>query len=71
MPQVFALVLAGAGLYAGFKWVQRALKSVEEETRRREAELRAAAARAGVAPKDLGTLEYDDKTGVYRPRKNA
>jgi hypothetical protein len=71
MPQVFALVLAGAGLYAGFKWVQRALKGAEAEALRREAELRAAAARAGVAPKDLGTLEYDDKTGVYRPRGKA
>ena len=68
MPQIFALVLAGAGLYAGFKWVQRTLKGAEDQARQREAELRAAATRAGVAPKDLGTLEYDDKTGVYRPR---
>jgi hypothetical protein len=71
MPQVFALVVAGAGLYAGLKWIARALGQAEEAARRSEAELRAAAARAGVAAKDLGTLEYDAKTGAYRPRGKA
>ena len=71
MPQLFALVLAGAGVYAGFKWVARTLKEAEQAVRRRDAELRAAAGQGGSVPKDLGTLEYDSKAGVYRPRHKA
>lgn len=69
MPQVLALVIAGAGLYAGFKWVQRTLKDAEQAARQREAALREARASAGA--KNLGALEWDAKAGVYRPRKEA
>lgn len=70
MPHVFALVIAGAGLYAGYKWVARQLADVQEAARRQEAELREAMMRGGrAAPKDLGTLEFDPQAGVYRPRK--
>ncbi|MCC7250650.1 hypothetical protein [Hyphomicrobium sp.] len=68
MPHVFALVIAGAGLYAGYKWVSRMLADAEDAARLREAELREAMARGQGMPKDLGTLEYDPATGVYRPR---
>lgn len=72
MPQVFALMLAGAGLYAGYKWVSRLLAEAEEGARKREADLRDAVARRGrEAPKDLGTLERDPQTGVYRPRTKS
>lgn len=67
MPQVIALVVAGAGLYAGYKWISRVLSDTQEALRRAESEvLRREAARSG--PKDLGTLEYDPQSGVYRPR---
>jgi hypothetical protein len=70
MPHVFALVIAGAGLYAGYRWISRQLADVQEAARRQEAELREAMMRGGRAvPKDLGTLELDPKSGVYRPRK--
>lgn len=70
MPQVLALVLAGAGLYAGYKWVSRSLAEAQRMARVREAELREAMARGrGSSPKDLGTLEFDPATGVYRPRE--
>jgi hypothetical protein len=68
MPQVLALIAAGAGLYAGFKWVSRTLAEAQKAARVREAELKDAMARSGVVPKDLGTLERDPSTGVYRPR---
>jgi len=67
MPQVIALVVAGAGLYAGYKWVSRLLSEAEEVLKRGEEIQRREAAARGV-PKDLGTLDYDAQTGVYRPR---
>lgn len=70
MPHVFALVIAGAGLYAGFKWMSRVVASAQEAARLREAELGEAVAQRGRgAPKDLGVLELDPATGVYRPRE--
>lgn len=70
MPHVFALVIAGAGLYAGFKWVSRQYAQMQDAVRQQEADLREAVARGGrAAPKDLGNLELDPKSGVYRPRE--
>ena len=66
MPQVVALAVVGAGLYAGFRWVSRQFERMQDEARRAETELRRRAAEAG--PKDLGTLEFDEANGVYRPR---
>jgi hypothetical protein len=69
MPHVFALLIAGAGIYAGLKWMSRVMSDAQQAARLREAELREAMARReGGTPKDLGTLEYDPATGVYRPR---
>ena len=65
MPQVLALVIAGAGLYAGLKWMSRVLAQTAA-ARQAEAEARKQA--RGGGPKDLGTLEYDPQAGVYRPR---
>jgi hypothetical protein len=66
MPQIVAAVLIGAGIAAGVKWlakeVTRAARSARlatEELRPREPVV--------AAPKDLGPLELDAKTGVYRP----
>lgn len=56
MPHVIALVVAGAGLYAGYRWVSRVIARGQQREGRR------------VTPKDLGNLEYDAKAGVYRPR---
>ncbi|MBN8911328.1 MAG: hypothetical protein J0H65_04560 [Rhizobiales bacterium] len=68
MPQVLALIAAGAGLYAGYKWVSRTLQAAQKTARVREGDLREAMARAKGEPKDLGALERDPATGVYRPR---
>lgn len=70
MPQVLALVIAGAGLYAGYKWVSRLVADAQQTARVREAELREAMAQRGRGtPKDLGTLELDPASGVYKPRQ--
>lgn len=60
MPQLIGWALAGAALYAGYKWLAKGLRRARAELGRRGGE------RTG-APKDLGELEWDAKAGVYRP----
>ena len=65
VPQVIVLALLGAGFYAGYRWFARAAGEIGEQIRRTEDE-------AGRKPqrrieKDLGALEYDPASGVYRP----
>ena len=68
MPQLVVLALMGAGLYAGYRWFSRAAKEVTAEIRRTEDELRL---RAGMTlEKDMGELEYDPASGVYRPKRH-
>jgi hypothetical protein len=64
---LIVLALVGAGIYAGYRWVWRPARMIVAEVRRSEAELRKAAARA--LHKDMGRLEYDPATGVYRPAR--
>ena len=67
MPQVIALALLGAGLYAGYRWLARAASDIGAGMRRAEDELAQKA--TGRIEKDLGALEYDRASGVYRPAK--
>ena len=67
MPQVIALALLGAGLYAGYRWLARAAGDIGAGMRRAEEELAQKA--PGHLEKDLGALEYDQASGVYRPAK--
>lgn len=65
MPQILALVLAGAGIYAGLKW----LKSTADRARAADARAREAAERQGAkGAQPAETLELDPKSGVYKPR---
>ncbi len=66
MPQLVVLAAIGAGLYAGYKALARAGARMAEDLKRSEQELRARAA-ANAGAKDLGTLEYDPMSGVYKP----
>jgi len=67
VPQVIALALLGAGLYAGYRWVARAAGGIAAAISRAEDELhRQSQSRI---EKDLGALEYDPASGVYRPAK--
>ena len=67
MPQVIALALLGAGLYAGYRWFARTAGEIGAEMRRAEDELTQKA--TGRIEKDLGALEFDPASGVYRPAK--
>lgn len=70
MPPLVFLAVVGAGAYATYKLFEKLLRQAatpspaEVERIRRET----AAARAGAGTRDLGKLEYDEATGVYRPR---
>ena len=63
MPHVVALALIGAGLYAGYRWLPRESEDLEssEDALGRETARR--------LEKNLGSLEYDAVSGVYRPAK--
>ncbi len=65
MPQVVAAVLIGAGIAAGFKWIAKEMARAAEEAR--VAHERMGRRNVATAPKDLGALEWDAKSGVYRP----
>lgn len=71
MPPVVFLAVIGAGCYAGYKLFSnlmiqaRTPPKSETERLRREAEARASRTR------DLGALELDENTGVYKPKSSA
>ena len=67
MPQLIVLALLGAGIYAGYRLVVRT-KQIVAEMRHAEDELRRSAT-VGALEKDMGALEYDAASGVYRPAK--
>jgi hypothetical protein len=67
VSQVIALALVGAGLYAGYRWFARTAGEIGAEMRHAEDELTQKA--TGRIEKDLGALEFDPASGVYRPAK--
>nr|PZN87112.1 MAG: hypothetical protein DIU57_03195 [Pseudomonadota bacterium] len=69
MPQLIALVLAGVGLYAGYRWISREIARALADAREEQEELRNQALNGRRMPKDLGNLEWDEAAGVYRPSK--
>ncbi len=70
MPHLLVLVLAGAGLYVGYRWFRRESERVAGNLKRAEAELKRQAS-GDPATKDLGRLELDRKTGEYRPDRKG
>jgi len=67
VPHVIALALLGAGLYAGYRWLARAAGDMGASLRRPQDELRQPS--KGPIEKDLGALEFDPVSGVYRPAR--
>jgi type II secretory pathway component PulJ len=63
VPHLVILAVVGAGLYAGYRWFVRANQQLAAEVERTQEELR----RRAAVEKDMGRLEYDPATGVYRP----
>jgi hypothetical protein len=70
LPQLIVIALIGAGFYAAYRWVRQASDAIRAELNRAEDELRRQTA-GGRVEKDLGRLEYDPATGVYRPQKRG
>jgi hypothetical protein len=69
MPQLVVLALVGAGLYAGYRWYARTAQEVTAQIRRTEDELLRKAPGTALE-KDMGVLEYDPASGVYRPKRH-
>jgi len=70
VPQLVVLAMVGAGLYVGYRWLSRSAREIAAEVRRAEDELRARAP-GGAIEKDMGRLEYDPASGVYRPTRRS
>lgn len=74
MPPLVLLALAGAGCYAGYKFFSK-LAAVAQTPSREEQErvrrARAAQKGGGTATRDLGELEFDAATGVYKPKNKG
>lgn len=73
MPQLLGLVLIGAVAVAGYKSFQRAFGRATSDGKNHTAggagRERESADQAGpAAMKDLGALELDPHTGIYKPR---
>lgn len=66
MPPLIVAILLGAGAYAGVRAAHRLWSRVLETPVPVQARDKADAARV----KDLGSLELDPITGVYRPRRD-
>ena len=64
MPQVLVAAVVGVGLYIGYR-VMAGLASQASDGAEMLARHRAAARRP--IEKDLGRLELDPRTGLYRP----
>ncbi len=76
MPQLIAFALIGAACYTGYRLLQRLgtqmaadLDRAQEELKRRAAQ--SAANSATDDEKNLGALEYDSKSGVYKPTMSS
>jgi hypothetical protein len=71
MPHVMFAVLAGAAIGAGMKWLAREMARAADAARMAHDQMSRPPLK--VAPKDLGTLEWDADAGVYRPggRRNG
>jgi hypothetical protein len=64
------LALLGTGAHAAYRLLLRALREVAAELRRRQEEVTRASASVPVE-RDLGSLEFDAQSGVYRPARRG
>ena len=69
MPPLIAFALVGAGVYAGYRWLSRELDRATAEARRMDGAREQRAREETAVPKDLGPLEWDAASGVYRPSR--
>jgi len=69
VPHVVLAVL-GVCLFVGYRLIARAARELAAEMRASEEAVRERAA-GRVVERDLGTLEFDPASGVYRPAKRG
>ena len=69
MPQLIALAVLGAGALAGYRWVAKQVNAAKDAADAAEAQLRKSAEQRANAPRDLGQLEWDEVSQVYKPRR--
>ena len=65
MSQIATAVITGVAMLLGYKLIQ---KQAGRQAEAVKASARAARPQASHMQKDLGTLVWDDRSGVYRPR---
>ena len=72
MPQVLGLVLIWGAAIAGYKVIQRVAghMAAANERAAKDARRQPAEAAGGAVIKDLGALEPDPQSGIYRPRES-
>ena len=69
MAQVVALALIlGFGVYAGYRWCTRSAHEAAAELRAQDELCQNP---AGRLERNLGALEYDPASGVYRPVRRS
>jgi hypothetical protein len=69
LPQLIALAVLGAGALAGYRWVVKQVSAAKDAADAAEAQLRQAAGQRADTPRDLGQLEWDEVSQVYKPRR--
>ena len=69
MPQLFGLMVVGAGLYTAYRAFGRIAQQVSDQLARADADLNRRTADVRIPEKDLGALEWDDVQQVYRPKR--
>ncbi|MDX2308982.1 MAG: hypothetical protein NW216_12135 [Hyphomicrobium sp.] len=68
MPPFWFAVAAAAGVYAGVRLIAKGLQIQAEANRRDAHDTTTEAPGARRQPVDLGQLEWDQASGVYKPR---
>lgn len=69
MPQIMMLI-AGAAVLAGARWLAREMQARAAEAERAAADAQRRAGEASRTPRDLGSLEWDADARVYRPGRD-
>ncbi len=71
MPPLIFLAVIGTAGYAGYKLFSKFIEQAQTPSRSEaERAQREARARSGTT-RDLGELEWDEKAGVYKPRRDT
>ena len=69
MPHLIAVALIGAGMLAGLRIVLKLAESLQAGAEAANPGRQADASVRGIEAKDLGALEFDSVSGVYKPAK--